>query len=216
MATPTMSMNKVIHAAFRRDLARFTDALGSFRDGDRDRATALHRAWENFDAQLTHHHEGEHEIGRPAMRDIGFDPAKLDVFDEEHERMATALAETRGEMARFASSATRADADSAAASMARLQEATVTHLDHEEQETEPVFAEHAGSPALKEMSKKFSRSLSPGAAGVYMAWLQDGAAPEEKAALRNSIPAPVLAVFSKLLGRRYHREIAPVWSSPPR
>ena len=216
MATPTMSMNKVIHGAIRRDLRRFTDALGTFRDGDRDRATALHRAWENFDQQLTHHHESEHEIGWPAMREIGFDSAKLDVFDEEHERMAAALAETRGVMERFASSASRTDADAAAAAMARLQEVTVTHLDHEEREVEPVFAEHAGSPVLKEMSKKFSRSLSPGAAGVYMAWLLDGAPAEESTALRSNIPAPVLAVFTKLLGRRYAREIAPVWSSPPR
>jgi hypothetical protein len=216
MAAPTMSMNKVIHCAFRRDLNRFNDALAGFREGDRERASALHRAWENFDAQLTHHHEGEHEIGWPAMREVGFDSARLDVFDQEHERMAAALAEARGDMERFGSSATRADADTAAASMSRLQDATVTHLDHEEQETEPVFAEHAGSEALKQMSKKFSRSLSPGAAGVYMAWLQDGAGPEESAALRTTIPAPVLAVFTKLLGRRYHREIAPVWSSPPR
>jgi hypothetical protein len=216
MATPTMSMNKVIHAAFRRDLVRFNDALASFRDGDRERATALHRAWQNFDQQLTHHHEGEHEIGWPAMREVGFDSATLDVFDEEHERMAAALAEARGEMERFASSASRADADTAAAAMSRLQEATVTHLDHEERETEPVFAEHAGSPAMKEMSKKFSRSLPPAAAGTYMAWLQDGAGPEESTALRSTIPAPVLAVFTKLLGRRYRREIAPVWSSPPR
>ena len=216
MATPTMSMNKVIHGAIRRDLRRFTEALASFRDGDRDRASALHRAWENFDEQLTHHHEGEHEIGWPAMRQVGFDSATLDVFDDEHDRMAAALAQTRGVMERFAASATRADADLAAASMAQLQEATVTHLDHEERETEPVFAEHAGSPAMKEMSKKFSRSLSPGAAGVYMAWLQDGAGPEESAALRSTIPPPVLAVFTKLLGRRYRREIAPVWSSSPR
>jgi len=36
-----MSMNKVIHGAFRRDLQRFVDALGSFREGDK--ATAKPR-----------------------------------------------------------------------------------------------------------------------------------------------------------------------------
>ena len=55
-------MNKVIHCAVRRDLKRFRAALDAFQDGDTDRAAELHRAWQNFDAQLTEHHEGEHEI----------------------------------------------------------------------------------------------------------------------------------------------------------
>ena len=66
-----MSMNKVIHAAFRRDLDRFLDALGRFRDGDANRAAELGRAWDNFDFQLTKHHEGEHEIVWPALTSVG-------------------------------------------------------------------------------------------------------------------------------------------------
>ena len=57
----TMSMNKVIHGAVRRDLGRFVQALETFRDGDAERARQLGRAWDNFDAQLTDHHHGEHE-----------------------------------------------------------------------------------------------------------------------------------------------------------
>jgi hypothetical protein len=39
-----MSMNKTIHHAVRRDLARFRAALDAFPDGDRERAAALYRA----------------------------------------------------------------------------------------------------------------------------------------------------------------------------
>lgn len=209
-------MNKVIHCAIRRDLRRFNGALSSFHDGDRDRASELHRAWENFDAQLTHHHESEHEIAWPALRTLGVDDTLIRQLDSEHDRMAAALAEARSAMDQLAASASRRDADLAAEAMGRLQLATVTHLDHEEAEIEPVFVEHAGSDVLKEMSTKFGRSQPIGAAGVYMAWLQDGATPEESAALRSSIPGPVLTILSKLFGRRYHREVAPVWSSPPR
>ena len=49
---PTMSMNKVIHAAVRRDLDRFVAALAAFPDGDAERAAGLGRAWANFDALL--------------------------------------------------------------------------------------------------------------------------------------------------------------------
>src|SRR5919112_2405377 len=119
MATSTMSMNKIIHRAVRRDLDRFRTALEAFRDGDRDRAAALHRAWENFDAQLTDHHEGEHEIVWPALQEIGIGGPVLDTFDEEHEAMAADLATARAAMGRFGNSASRADADAAAAAVAR-------------------------------------------------------------------------------------------------
>ena len=82
-----MSMNKTIHCAVRRDLARFRAALDAFVDGDRERAAALHRAWQNFDAQLTDHHEGEHEIAFPAMRAIGISEASITSFDTEHARL---------------------------------------------------------------------------------------------------------------------------------
>lgn len=36
-STPTMSMNKLIHRAVRRDLDRFREALDAFSDGDRER-----------------------------------------------------------------------------------------------------------------------------------------------------------------------------------
>src|SRR5690349_5629727 len=151
MATETMSMNKVIHCAVRRDLRRFREALAAFSDGDRSRAEALHRAWQNFDAQLTDHHEGEHEIAFPAMRAIGISEASITSFDTEHEAMAAELANTRAAMETFAGSATRADADAAAAALAKLDEVTTTHLDHEETLTEPALAENEGHPAMKEM-----------------------------------------------------------------
>jgi len=134
-----MSMNMVIHRAFRRDLERFLDALASFRDGDRARADQLGTAWDNFDAQLTDHHEGEHAIAWPAMESIGVSKQLLATFDEEHDRMAEALAATRGAMATFRTTATAADASAARSAMANLQTITVAHLDHEEQEIEPIY-----------------------------------------------------------------------------
>src|SRR4051794_12993817 len=213
MATTSMSMNKVIHCAVRRDLKRFRAALDSFPDGDRDRATALHRAWQNFDAQLTEHHEGEHEIAWPALKAMGVADASIPTFDHEHEAMAADLAATRATMDQLARSASRADADIAAAAMAKLETTTVTHLDHEEQETEPVLAANSDHPAYKQMSKQFSRRSGPPTAGTFFAWMDDGATPDEKAALRDSVPGPVLAIIGTLFGRKYRKEVAPVWAS---
>jgi hemerythrin-like domain-containing protein len=206
-----MSMNKVIHAAVRRDLGRFRRALDAFTDGDRGRATDLHRAWANFDAQLTEHHEGEHEIAWPAMKAIGISTPTIDTFDAEHEAMAADLATARGAMATLNRTATRADADAAATAMAKLEATTVTHLDHEEAETESVLLQKHEDPAMKQMGKQFGRRVGMPQAGTFFTWVQDGATPTEKSALRESVPGPVLAIIGGLFGRRYRKEIAPVW-----
>jgi len=207
-----MSMNKVIHGAVRRDLDRFRRALDAFGDGDHERAAALHRAWANFEAQLTEHHEGEHEIAWPALKAIGVAEPTIATFDAEHEQMASDLASTGEAMSTLARTATRADADVAAAAMQRLQATTVTHLDHEERETEPTLAQHEGDPVMKEMGKGFSRRMGVVKAGVFFAWLRDGATADEESALTAQVPRPVLAVISGLFGRRYRKDVAPVWS----
>lgn len=211
----TMSMNRVIHAAFRRDLQRFLDALASFRDGDSTRAAQLGTAWDNFDAQLTDHHEGEHAIAWPALAAIGVAGSTIDTFDVEHEAMAADLRTAGEAMARLRSSASRSDADVAAAAMERLQVTTVTHLDHEEAETEEPLTQKDGDPALKEMGKQFSRRSSPAKAGTFFAWMQDGATQEEMSALRANVPRPVLTLLGGLFGRRYRNEVAPVWRPRP-
>jgi hemerythrin-like domain-containing protein len=209
-----MSMNKVIHCAVRRDLSRFKAALDTFSDGDKARAAALHRAWQNFDAQLTEHHDGEHEIAWVGLKAVGVDQATIDGFDQEHDLMAADLATTRVAMEEFAASASKADADAAGVAMAKLETTTNTHLDHEEETTEPLYQKEYDHPAIKEMGKKFSRRTGIGQAGAFMAWLEDGATAEEKAGLRANVPGPVVTIIGGLFGRGYRREVAPVWASP--
>jgi hemerythrin-like domain-containing protein len=206
-----MSMNKTIHRAVRRDLTRFRDALDAFVDGDQERAAALYRAWENFDDQLTDHHQGEHAIVWPALAAIGIAGSTIDTFDIEHEAMAADLTTAGQAMARLRSTASRSDADVAAAAMERLQATTVSHLDHEEALTEEPLRQKEGDPALKEMGRQFSRRSSPAKAGTFFAWMQDGATQEEMSALRANVPGPVLMLLSGLFGRRYRKEVSTVW-----
>jgi hypothetical protein len=126
--------------------------------------------------------------------------------------MAADLAGAGEAMATLSRTASRADADVAAAAMERLQTTTVTHLDHEEQQTESALVSRNGDPALKEMGKKFSRRVGVSRAGTFFAWVQDGATPEQRSALAAEVPRPVLALISGIFGRRYRAEVAPVWS----
>ena len=203
-------MNKVIHGAFRRDLRRFLDALDRFPAGDRDRAGQLARAWANFDDQLAHHHEGEHETAWPALLEVGVSPETLAQMDAEHDVMATALALTRDAINRLKSSASAEDSAAALAAMQRLQDATITHLDHEEELIEPVFLANEDAPAIKEMGRKFGK-VSPARGGRFFAWETDGAGEAELAAIRSNVPGPVLMIIGGIFGRSYRRDVAPAW-----
>ncbi len=208
----TMSMNKAIHGAFRRDLDRFVSALERFTPGDTARATALATAWANFDDQLTHHHEGEHEIAWPALEAVGVSREVIAQMDAEHETMAAALTDARGAMAALAASASKADADAALGAMQKLREVTLAHLTHEESEIEDVYLAKQDDPAIKEMGRRFGR-VSPARGGRFFAWVLDGASIDEREAVTSQVPRPVVGVLTGVFGRGYRRSVASVWYS---
>ncbi|MEV5965047.1 hemerythrin domain-containing protein [Kribbella sp. NPDC051952] len=205
-----MSMNKAIHAAFRRDLGRFIDALGRFPAGNRQRAEQLATAWANFDAQLTNHHEGEHEIAWPALEAVGVSRDLLTQMDAEHETMAAALAGARTAMGALRGSASAEDAATALTAMQELQRVTVVHLDHEEAEIEPIYQQNKDSAPIKAMGREFAK-VGPVQGGTFFAWALDGAGPEESQAITGTVPKPVLAIISGVFGRGYRKSVAPVW-----
>ena len=207
-----MSMNRLIHGAVRRDLRRFAHALDAFPQGDRQRAEQLRTAWDFFYGELDYHHHSEHAIVWPALRTVGVDGALLAQMDAEHERLAAAL-EAAGEKLRaLQQTPTTATTDEARTAIATLHSVAEEHLAHEERDVEPLYLAKRNTPELKAMSRKFARDRSPLRAGDFFAWLQNGASAEERAALRRELPPPVLAVFSRVLGRRYRSRVAPVWA----
>lgn len=203
-------MNRVIHAAVRRDLARLESALESARDGDRERAGELQRAYANLFRELKHHHESEDRWVFPMMSRY-VDQELLGAMDDEHHAMAEALEETDAAMAKYAASGAGSDAIAARESVIRTQAVVDRHLDHEEQELEPRLAPHLESPEWRQVEKQL-RSQPLGQVGRFMAWLQDGMEPHTRDYLRSSIPPPVLFVLGRVVGRSYHRDIAPVWA----
>jgi hypothetical protein len=205
-----ISMNRLIHAAVRRDLARFETALAGFPAGSVARANELHTAWKYFYGELDYHHHGEHDIAWPALESVGVPRATLDQMDAEHERLAEALGTADTAFATLARTPTDASAKDAAAAIENLHAVVDEHLAHEEAEIEPVYQAKKGSPELKAMGRQFAKR-NPKEAGNFFAWIQYGATADEQAALRAQVPPPVIAIFSRLLGRRYRRTVAPVW-----
>jgi hypothetical protein len=192
-----MSMNRVIHAALRRDLDRFAGALAIFADGDTSRARQLGLAWAN-------------DIAWPALKSVGVGADVIDQLNTEHDRLAAALATAHAALTKLAKSASGDDAKAAGDALATLKQVATEHLDHEDALIEPVYLAKQDTPEIKAMGRKFGK-VPPPVAGTFFAWLQDGASAEELAAIRTSVPGPVVTILSGLFGRRYRRQVQPAW-----
>ncbi len=204
-------MNKVIHAAVRRDLARLGAALEGVADGDRSRAAALFRAWTNLRDQLRHHHTQEDTLLFPVLVELGADTSLVETMESEHQDMSRALADVDQAMRSYATSGSSADAADAAVAVRRGSVLVDHHLAHEEGELEPFMVAHQDTPQWQAAARRL-RKQPPVVAGWFFAWIQDGADPEAQAWLDAEVPKPVRFVFSRVFGRGYHRSVAPVWS----
>jgi len=210
-------MNVIVHAAVRRDLARMEQALRGFRTGDQQRARALQRAWSTLWRQLHHHHVGEDTHVFPYVRSLGpgvLDPALVDAMESEHEAMSASMQGATAAIDALAADPSAANASAAASAVAAAAQVTDAHLVHEETDVVPVIAARTETPEWKAVEKQL-RKGSPRHTGEMFAWLQDGAEPRVQQSLGALVPSPVRFVLSRVLGRSYHREVAPVWRQEP-
>lgn len=203
-------MNAVIHAAVRRDLRRLDAALAAPPAAQPGRARQLRTGYAHLHDQLGKHHQQEEELVFPALQRLGVDTTLIGEMEDEHAAMVAALGETATAMTTYAASPSAESAAQARQSVLATQQVVERHLAHEEAELEPRIAPHLDSEEWKAVEKQF-RKQPPTVVGRFFAWLTDDADPASAAYLRSTIPAPVVAVLSKVLGRGYQKQIAPIW-----
>lgn len=204
------TMNTVIHAAVRRDLRRFEQALAQFPAGSQQRADQLLTAWENFASQLHDHHTDEETIFWPAVRSLGADEPTLASLAGEHAEMLKALDGAGAAMKALAAGPSAEAAATARSVITTLDGVVAEHLAHEERDLEPLLVAQRDAPPLK-AAVKAVRKAHRGNAGTFFAWLLDGADADDVRGLKREVPPPVLFMISRLGGRRYTRTVAPVW-----
>jgi hypothetical protein len=208
--TEHLTLNTVVHAAFRRTIARFDGALSAFPDGSQQRADQLKRAWDFFEDELHHHHGYEERYFWPALQQTDADLSALAELDSEHQAMRAALETAAQAMVALQAEPTAANAEAARTSVEHLETVLLDHLAHEERDLEPTSAAYQDAPpmkaALTQVKKAHFRSM-----GNFVEWLQDGADASDLAGMRKELPPPVIFLFGKIAGRRYRREIAPTW-----
>jgi len=208
--TSPMTMNRVIHAAVRRDLARLESALATAPDGDLTRAVQLQVAYANLHRELKHHHEGEDSYVFPFLVRVEGASELVQVMEAEHQLMADALDEAGSAIDAYASTGSAGDARAARDTVVRAHEVVERHLHHEENDLEPLMLPHLETPEWKAVEKRL-RPPSLAESGRFMAWIQDGMPDDARTHLRSTIPAPVTFLLSRLAGRSYYKEVAPAW-----
>jgi hemerythrin-like domain-containing protein len=204
------SLNTVTHAAFRRTLDRFDAALAAFPAGSRQRADELTRAWDFFAHEVHDHHHYEEQFFWPALSQTDADLSSLAELDSEHDAMRAALDTASAAMTGLAGDASPKQAVGARHAVAALRTVLVGHLEHEEQDLEPISVSYATTKPMKAALAKVKKAHLT-KMGNFVEWFQDGATDADKAGLRREIPGPVVFLFGTLAGRRYRKQIAPVW-----
>lgn len=208
--TEHLTMNTIVHAAFRRTIARFVGALDAFPDGSQERADQLERAWDFAEDEIHHHHDYEEQYFWPALQQTDADLSVVAELDGEHEAMRAALGDASRSMAALPLDPTTATATRARDAVAHLGTVLGDHLAHEERDLEPISAAYKNAPpmktALRQVKKAHFKTM-----GNTIEWLQDGADSSDIAGLRKELPPPVIFLFTRIAGRRYRREIAPTW-----
>jgi hemerythrin-like domain-containing protein len=136
-----MFMMYVMHHAFRRDLAKLSDAAQCTPANDRVAWRLLQQRWEVFAEVLHGHHTGEDTGLWPLLLERGTDEDRetLEAMEAEHADFEPLLeACERG----FARLAAHADEDARAALTVRLaatRECLARHLEHEETGAIPIL-----------------------------------------------------------------------------
>lgn len=204
------SLNTVVHAAFRRTLERFESAFASFPAGSQQRADDLARAWDFFAHEVHFHHHYEEEFFWPALGETDADLSSVAELDDEHDAMRKALEEASAAVSTLHADPSAANAAAARDGVAHLSTVLLGHLEHEERDLEPISVAYADSAPMKAALGKVKKAHFK-QMGNFVEWLQDGATDADKAGLRREIPGPVVFLFGAIAGRRYRKEIAPVW-----
>jgi Hemerythrin HHE cation binding domain len=208
--TEIVGMNKIIHAAFRRDLARVEGALATFPAGSPVPAASLCAAWDHFCYQLHTHHHDEEAFFWPAFAELGVDPSLVGDLHGEHDVMVAALGAAEDAMATFGADPSAANVAAALQAVGSLRHVLLEHLAHEERDMDPFSDGHQSTREFK-AAQRSSRKAHTEGAGNFFAWLSDDCSPEVRRALHHEVPAPVLSLMTGLGGRRYTRTIASAW-----
>ncbi len=210
---PHNEMNGIIHHALRRDLARTAQVLQ--QPVSPEQRAALCRYIPSMLDYLHHHHVAEDEgvwprtlAKRPDLRGM------VDQMEAEHEALAAASDGLRTAASRFAEDGSDDQRAAFAHAVTDMQEATLPHLDHEEQVAMPLVLETLDEADWAYLEKHyFNKGLTFADQGRLGMWMLDDLDQPRAQVIRTVIPRPVLWLLERIYGGAYDRAARLRWGA---
>lgn len=175
-----MTMMYVMHHAFRRDLTRFTEAVGATPVSDRATWTALAARWRRFTDILHHHHSVEDDLIWPYLleRAVDAERSTLQAMEDEHEGfdpLLTAVAEGFGALAGDRQPEGGEDLRAAlAVRVAATRDTLARHLEHEETEAIAILQRRTDVASWSAIEKVADKRAKPAPLTFMVGWCAEG------------------------------------------
>lgn len=202
MATDMEFMNRIFHAALRRDLERMINVLAGANGRARPEQRAALAEHVGLVLDLLHHHHTGEDTGLwPLVRrrapDLG---RQLDTMEAEHASVASAIVSTRAAARQYAMATDSAGGRRLPRALADLSGVLLPHLDHEETEVMPRVMRALTPRDWSALSRRELRNWNSFAlAGTGLVWMADGLIGRQ----RTMFNQQVSPVFQWLVDKRY-------------
>jgi hypothetical protein len=204
-------MNRLVHAALRRDLDRAIGSLTASRHPSPAQRAALAEHVGLVLDLLHHHHTGE-DIGLwPLVRrrapDLG---SQLDMMEAEHASVAGAIIPTRAAARRqYAATADPSAAHDLRQALVELSGVLLPHLEHEETEVMPRVMRALTDRDRSALSRQQVRNWGSFAlAGSGLVWIADGMNQAERAMFNQQVSPTFQWLVDRQYGPVYRRRTA--------
>jgi hypothetical protein len=216
MRTDREFMNRIFHAALRRDLERAIGSLTEMTHATPAQRTALAEHLDLVLDLLHHHHTGE-DIGlwplvRQRAPDLG---SQLDMMEAEHASVASAIVSTRTATRQYAASTDLSAARRLREALVELSGVLLPHLDHEETEVMPRVTRALSDHDWSALSRQELRNWNSFAlAGTGFVWMADGMAQQDREVFNRQISTVFRWLVDKRYGAAYRRRTALAFGLP--
>ncbi len=208
---PDTSTFSLLHQAMRADSARLARAVAQLEEGRRaSTGAALVRWYRGFREELLAHHHVEDEIFMPALLErMPALAGELTRIDADHHVLDDVLERVRVGLDALADPAASWWVCHAATADAtrELHELLRRHLDFEDGEIVPRFAEHFTAEAYEALDQQARKKMRLGVLAFTLPWIMDNVDKAQKGELLAGAPFAFKLVWYATR-RRYARLVA--------
>lgn len=192
-----------VHRSIRSAGHAIAIAAETLDHDDHDRMDAFVRYWRGHVGEILGHHGVEDDIFFPALRERApWTAGVLGVLDAEHHQLDELLEECRDGIERVV---TGSDPMVAARLLRRLAEVMDDHLDLEDREIVPQFADHFSFEEYEQLTKAAIKQVGLGRQAAFtVPYVVFWATPDEQRTLIDAAPLP-FKVLLRLTRTRHAR-----------